>query len=303
MFVKADDRSCQKCHRPGNEIGAAAMVLPPKSILCMPCHAATFSVDDTTTIISLVIFLIGLVMVFSYVLSGSTAEGEDHGIAEKCIRIVGKACSVVFSSKVLSLAKVFFTDVLLQRRLYRQSRSRWVIHGLIFYPFLLRFLWGMIALIGSLWKPEWPFVWPMLDKNQPVTAFLFDLTGVILILGIVFALIRGARKMRTRLPDLPSQDRIALTLIGGIALVGFVLEGMRIAMTGFPGGSEWAFVGYGIGELFSQGSRLVNLYGYVWYLHALLSGAFLAYLPFSRLLHIILAPLVLTMNAASDDRH
>ena len=109
--------------------------------------------------------------------------------------------------------------------------------------------------------------------------------------------------MRTRLPDLPSQDRIALIVIGAIVVVGFVLEGMRIAMTGFPRGSEWAFLGYGISELFSQGSRLVNIYGYVWYLHALLSGAFLAYLPFSRLLHIIVAPLVLTMNAPSDDRH
>jgi nitrate reductase gamma subunit len=158
-------------------------------------------------------------------------------------------------------------------------------------------------LIGSLWKPEWPFVWPMLDKNQPVTGFLFDVTGMILILGIVFALLRGAKRRSTQLPDLPNQDRIALTLIGGIVLVGFVLEGMRIAMTGFPGGSEWAFLGYGIGELFSQGRYLVNFYGYVWYLHALLSGTFLAYLPFSRLLHIVVAPLVLTANAASDDRH
>jgi nitrate reductase gamma subunit len=242
-------------------------------------------------------------MVLSYVQSGSTAEGEDHGIPEKCVRIIGKACSAVFSSKILALAKVFFTDVLFQKRLYRRSRSRWVIHSLIFYPFVFRFLWGMIALMGSLWKPEWPFVWRMLDKNQPVTAVLFDLTGVILILGIVFALVRGARKTRTRLPDLPKQDRIALVLTGGIVLVGFVLEGMRIAMTGMPEGAGWAFLGYGISELFTQGSHLVDIYGYVWHLHALLSGAFLAYLPFSRLLHIIVAPLTLIMNAASNDRH
>jgi len=303
MFVKADDKSCQRCHRPGNEIGAAAMVLPPKSIVCMPCHAATFSVDDATTIISLVIFLIGLVMVFSYVLSGSTAEGEDHWIAEKCIRIIVKAFRTVFSSRVLPLAKVFLTDVLLQRRLYRQSRSRWVIHSLIFYPFMFRFLWGMIALIGSLWKPQWSFVWPMLDKNRPVTAFLFDLTGILLILGMVLALIRGARGRRTRLPDLPNQDRIALTLIGGVTLVGFVLEGMRIAMTGFPGGAEWAFAGYGIAEVFGQGSHLTNIYGYLWYLHALLAGAFIAYIPFSRLLHVIFAPLVLARNAARESKH
>jgi nitrate reductase gamma subunit len=161
----------------------------------------------------------------------------------------------------------------------------------------------MIALIGSLWKPEWPFVWRMLDKNEPVAAFLFDLTGVILFLGVVFALLRGAaRSSSTQLPDLPKQDRIALVLTGGIVLVGFVLEGMRIATTGFPGGAEWAFLGYGISELFTQGSYLVNIYGYVWYLHALLSGAFLAYLPFSRLLHIIVAPLILIMNGASNDR-
>ena len=206
----------------------------------------------------------------------------------------------VFSSRVLPLAKIFLTDVLLQRRLYRQSRSRWVIHSLIFYPFMFRSLWGMIALIGSLWKPQWSFVWPMLDKNRPVTAFLFDLTGILLILGMVLALIRGARGRRTRLPDLPNQDRIALTLIGGVTLVGFVLEGMRIAMTGFPGGAEWAFAGYGIAEVFGQGSHLTNIYGYLWYLHALLAGAFIAYIPFSRLLHVIFAPLVLARNAARE---
>ena len=309
MFVKADDQFCQKCHRPGNGIGAAAMVLPAKSVICMPCHAATFSVGDTLTIVSLVIFLIGLVMVLSYVLSGSTAEGDDHGIAKKCIRIAAGACRAVFSGKALSIAKVLVTDVLLQKRLYRQSKQRWVIHGLIFYPFVFRFVWGMVALIGSLWKPQWSFVWPMLDRDRPVTALLFDLTGIVLALGIALALIRGAmqsaaqrtgQKNSIQLQDLPKQDRVALTLIGGIVLVGFVLEGMGVAMTGFPRGAEWAFLGYGIGLLIGQSNQLVNLYGYVWYLHALLAGAFIAYIPFSRLLHVIIAPLVLAGNAARE---
>jgi nitrate reductase gamma subunit len=38
----------------------------------------------------------------------------------------------------------------------------------------------------------------------------------------------------------------------------------------------------------------------VWYIHAILTGAFIAYLPFSRLMHIIIAPVVLAINAASD---
>jgi len=36
----------------------------------------------------------------------------------------------------------------------------------------------------------------------------------------------------------------------------------------------------------------------VWYLHAVLSGAFLVYLPFSRMFHMIVAPVSLAMNAA-----
>ena len=49
------------------------MVLPAKSIICMPCHAGTFSVGDTTTILSLIVFFAGLVMVFSYVLTGASS--------------------------------------------------------------------------------------------------------------------------------------------------------------------------------------------------------------------------------------
>jgi nitrate reductase gamma subunit len=85
-----------------------------------------------------------------------------------------------------------------------------------------------------------------------------------------------------------------------MVLVGFVLEGMRIAMTGFPEGAVWAFLGYAVAKLFGQVGYLVNLYGYVWYLHAVLAGAFIAYIPFSRLFHIIVGPLVLAGNVARD---
>jgi nitrate reductase gamma subunit len=136
----------------------------------------------------------------------------------------------------------------------------------------------------------------MLDKNSPLTAFLFDLTGVMIILGVLFAYLRGRKQRSEQIPDLPRQDVVALGLIAAIVVVGFVLEGMRIAMTGFPGGSCYAFLGYAIARLFFNATSLVNVYGYFWYLHAVLTGAFIAYLPFSRLLHIIISPVVLLGN-------
>ena len=53
------------------------MVLPPKSVLCMPCHAATLSFGDTTTIISLVIFGLGLVLFSSVWLGGDWPAAPD----------------------------------------------------------------------------------------------------------------------------------------------------------------------------------------------------------------------------------
>jgi nitrate reductase gamma subunit len=296
MALEPDETSCERCHLKGNQIGAVSMILPAKSILCMPCHSATFSVGDTTTILSLIVFLVGIVMVISYVLSGSMPGEADTGPLNKLFKLLWNAVRTVFSQKIFSIIKTMILDVLLQRRLYRQSGRRWLIHSLIFYAFVFRFSWGIVALIGSLWKPEWSSVWVMLDKNHPITAFLFDLTGIMAISGVILAFIRGWRTRSEQITGLPRQDRTALGLIAGIVAIGFLLEGMRIAMTGSPAGSAYAFIGYWISTLFSDPLALTGVYGYIWYLHAILAGAFVAYIPFSRLLHIILAPLVLVFN-------
>ena len=79
MAIRDKDASCRHCHRAANPVGAASMILPAKSILCMPCHAATFSVGDTTTILTLLVFLAGVVMVLSYVLTGRASGGGGSG--------------------------------------------------------------------------------------------------------------------------------------------------------------------------------------------------------------------------------
>jgi len=300
MILEDDKASCRRCHFKGNQVGAVSMILPAKSIICMPCHTATFSIGDTTALFTLIVFLAGLVMAFSYWLSGSMPGHGDAGSIYKLFRLLWNVVCAVFSSKIVFIIKAMILDVLFQRRLYRQSGTRWLIHSLIFFPFVFRFLWGLIALTTSLWAPECPVTWPMLDKNHSTTAFVFDMTGIMVLLGAGLAFIRGFIKRPNQLPGLPGQDRPALGMIAGIIIVGFVLEGVRIAMTFSPVGSGYAFVGYGISKLFSSFSGLTEVYGYIWYVHAILTGVFVAYLPFSRLFHIIIGPVVLVMNALSE---
>lgn len=296
-----DDVFCRRCHFRDNHLGAAAMLLPAKSVLCMPCHSATFSLGDTTTLLSLLVLLFGLVGLFSYSLSGVLSGFPSAGPSGRLSRLIKSGFKWLFAARFGAVFKTLLLDVLFQRRLYQRSPARWLIHGLIFYPFALRFLWGMIALLGSLWLPDRPWVWLMLDKNDPVTAFTFDLTGVMILTGVALAVRRGLMPAE-RPADLPGQDRTALGLIGAIVAIGFVLEGMRIAMTGHPPGSGFAFIGCGF-SLFFNDSSTVNYYGYVWYLHAILTGVFIAYLPFSRLFHIIAAPILLIVRAADPSEH
>ena len=302
MRSRKPPASCRRCHVKGNTIGAAAMVLPAKSILCMPCHAATFSVGDTATIAALAVFLFGLFMTFSYVLSGSIHNTSDSGLLPRFLAMVFSGIKGLFSAKFTTIVKALILDALLQRRLFQRSVSRWAVHSLIFFPFVFRFSWGMIALLASLLSPGSSWFWFMLDKNNAVSAFLFDLTGLMILIGIALALLRGF-KQADRPEDLPDQDRIALGLIGAVVSVGFFLEGLRIAMTGSPHDSAYAFVGYGIHLLFAGSGSANQIFGYVWYLHAVLTGAFIAYLPFSRLLHVIMAPIVLAMRAAAAGEH
>jgi nitrate reductase gamma subunit len=117
------------------------------------------------------------------------------------------------------------------------------------------------------------------------------------------AFLRGRIRRHYQVPGLPQQDRWALGLLAAIVAVGFLLEGMRIAMTNRPEGSELAFLGHSLSLLFWESQSWTEIFGYLWYLHAILTGAFLVYLPFSRMLHIIAAPLLLAAKGTSNEKH
>ncbi len=297
MQKPAKEASCRACHTKGNSIGAVDRVLPAKSIICMPCHTATFSIGDTVTVLSLILFLLSFFAVGSVWFSGGDPTG---GTGRKLKQSIGAVAGAIFSSRLFVIIKSLIMDGLLQRRLFKVSRQRWLLHALIFYPFIFRFFWGLSALVASLWLPEWPGAWLMLNKNHPLTAFLFDLSAMMVIIGIV-GMIMGRVQKRSgeKFPGLPPVDWAAYALLGSIIIFGFILEGMRMAMTGSPDGAPYAFVGDAISRMLA-GFELTGIYGYVWYLHAILTGSFLVYLPFSRMFHMIMAPISLAIHATSE---
>jgi nitrate reductase gamma subunit len=111
--------------------------------------------------------------------------------------------------------------------------------------------------------------------------------------------IRG-RLNKADLAGVPKQDIPALGILAVIVILGFILEGIRMAMTGFPGTGGYAPLGLLIGKLFAGSSLVpVDIYQTFWYVHAGFNAIFIAYIPFSRLLHIIQAPIVLMIGSGS----
>lgn len=296
MVRNKTDALCRNCHFQGNSLGACSMILPPKSILCMPCHMATLSLQDGISIAALMVFLLGMggmcVIWFSGITSADTRRSEEEIGPE-----IRSKTSDTSNGRLSRLFLALIWEVLLQQRLYRLSPARWTIHALIFFPILVRFSFGLTALFLSLYLPDRFITTEMLDKNQPVVAFLSDLTGLMIIAGTAAAIIRKIGRRDAEIASLPETGWGLSALLGLTVLTGFVLEGVRIAMTGWTSHTGYAFVGYRISLLLEGVPGVTDSYGYAWYVHAILVGVLVALVPFTRLSHVITAPLVLIMNA------
>ena len=111
-------------------------------------------------------------------------------------------------------------------------------------------------------------------------------------IGIIIALVRRYIRRPTRLENTP-QDAVGLALIFSILLFGFVVEGFRIGSVVSPA-SVWSPIGSMVAGLFNGLglSRLFQstLHGVAWRIHFLLVLGFIAYVPYSKLVHIVASP-------------
>ena len=297
-----DKKTCEKCHFTNNQLGAPIRVLPAKSLICIGCHSSSVALNDPVSMVSFILFIVGIGATLTFWFQGTMVD-PSFSTHEKLSYIGEKAWQIFFSKKMLTLLKVFVVDVLLLRRVLKESVSRWTIHSLIYLPLFLRFLIGLILLLLSVTFPMSPQVAALLDKNYPPVAFTYDFLGLCIIIGTTGAIVRRVRGKSQKAVS-GGQDYVVLGLIGAILLTGFLVEGMRILLTALPLSAALpSFIGYPISlllDLFSVRWEVVYPYG--WYVHAILTGALVAYLPFSKMFHILVSPLMLLIKAAVGEK-
>ncbi|MEN6414273.1 MAG: heterodisulfide reductase-related iron-sulfur binding cluster [Veillonellales bacterium] len=159
-------------------------------------------------------------------------------------------------------------------------------HLFIFWGFVfLAFATAVVAVHTDLGVPIYQGGLYLFVK---CTANFF---GLLAVCGILMAAWRRYVIRPRRLDNKP-EDGITLALIFLILLTGFLLESARIAATADPW-ADWAFVGKWLSAPLTglDAAALLTLHRCLWWFHMLLVMSFIAYFPYSKLFHIILAPL------------
>ena len=221
---------------------------------------------NTAIYIALAIFGVGLI----YKMAGwfrFSIDMHNKTISPQSPRIqaaVKGLLTTISSPKVFILIRVFVNDVLVQMRILKEDMLRWLMHMLIFSGF-------MFLLFTHAFDK---FIFTTLFDKYYLTLNPFLLVaGLMVISGIAISIYRRLILKVPRLKTTPTDyyPLIILTII--------ILSGMGMELT----------------KLTSY-----EYYQTIWTVHisACLFG--LAYLPFSKMLHIFTTPLSLLANAVMD---
>jgi Fe-S oxidoreductase/nitrate reductase gamma subunit len=176
---------------------------------------------------------------------------------------------------------------LAQSRTARDSYAG-VFHRFIFYGFIvLAIATTVVALqsdVGISIMHGWFYLY--------FQSFIVDVAGVLVLVGIVMA---AARRFLARPKKLlyTGEGSWILIALFVIVVTGFLLQGWRIAVTKDPWAS-WSPFGNLTAHVLSTWMSLGAMqraHRFTWWFHMLVCFGFLAWIPYTKMMHVLTAPL------------
>jgi nitrate reductase gamma subunit len=194
-----------------------------------------------------------------------------------------------------SVARALFWDVFLGRRIWKQSRLRWVIFFFISMAFIQLFFVFVVIMVT---RYIYPTAFFQTGPGGWVLDFLSDLLGMVILGGIMLALYRRYILKEAHLES-QAEDTVILWVLLGIVITGFFLEACRLAVVPSTSRVYASFVGaMGASLLKPWDVGWTGMRFYIWFVHAILVFMFVAYLPFSKLFHVITCPATILATAS-----
>ena len=284
----------------------------------------------------------------------------DVGAWARVAAALGGTARAVLGRKLPALLSGLLLDVVLQRRLWRVDRARWLAHQLILCGFTGLLLFHALQRLVTV---------QLVEKYQSTLDpfhLLRDGLGAAVVLGVLLLALRKrrARQDTASLASSAPRDRLFAVLLSGVLLSGFALQAAKISsqarffeMTNeYMGSSDitdtdellpllvlWqaeygvafdpmpaaarptmlaggrkaneeycqechsspraAFVSYNLAHALAPLSRSMTAHRgdrWLYWLHIMACFLGLAYLPFSRFIHVLTDPLSLLINGVAD---
>ncbi|GBC81831.1 Lactate utilization protein A [bacterium HR10] len=199
--------------------------------------------------------------------------------------------------EALPRAKAIAIDVLAHRRMLREAYSG-LSHLALFAGFLILFIGTLVVMVHEDFKIR-------IMRGAFYLYFqslALDLFGLLAILGLAMLaakryLMRPAR-LHVNVPERegasrqrPREDALLLAVIFLILVTGFLIEGLRIAATRDPWG-QWSPVGWLLAQWFHahwEVAMMREAHQFLWWFHLVLTFGLIAWLPYTKLLHIFTA--------------
>jgi ferredoxin/nitrate reductase gamma subunit len=160
-----------------------------------------------------------------------------------------------------------------------------IAHLLIFYGFLAQFI--ATSLISL---QEWTGIHFLQGSFYLWYSLLSDGFGILGLVGLCMALWRRAVVRPDRLHSV-LDDWVVLGLLLLVFVQGFLVEGVRIAITELhqhPDWARWSPGGYLVAQALSGlgADQLGGLHRFLWWFHAATAFVFIAYMAYGKLNHI-----------------
>jgi len=304
---------------------------------------------------ALLIFAVGLVYRISRWFTRKTgAAGRDINPRERFMEAVSASARVLTGRKLLTLLKVFLLEILLQRKILKESRLKWVMHLAIYYGFLLLLLTHALGEVVTV--KLFPDYYPTANPFY----FIRDFMGLVVLAGLLIAVYRRfilkVPRMHSNAGDVYGIVILAVIMLSGFSMLGLkmtshsvftrmvedysdvktageleALESLWVKDYGLVSpdatppfdeeliekgrfihemncalchsAPQWSPGSYAVAKLVSPVALSLDkasVADFLWWVHVLACLLGLAYLPFSKMFHIIVTPVSILVNAVSD---
>lgn len=196
----------------------------------------------------------------------------------------------------------FIKSVFLQQQIRTSGALPWIIHLLIFYGFISLLLLTSIDGILTWLVPHDSnlFLYFKEGEGSFFLALWGDFWGLVLLAGCLAAVYRRY-VLKPETFYTVREDLVAICFLLVTTVTGFICEAVRLAITPEAGDAPYSFAVFWLVPYVSKLQPTQATLTSFFYIHALLSLAFIAYIPFSKLKHVFMSPI--TFASVSTEHH